>query len=79
MAMELDEEPKSQRGEDRSHAFLLRCWHERGGGVGGKTAWRFSLTHIDSKRDKKGFADLEALIAYLHQILMEKNCTDLEG
>jgi hypothetical protein len=58
---------------------LLRCWQEPEGGVAGAPAWHFSLTHIDAKREKKGFADLEALMAYLHQILATKNCINSEG
>jgi hypothetical protein len=79
MSLELDRGQGSLQAGERSHAFLLRCWQEPDGGAGGAPAWRFSLTHIDAKREKKGFADLEALMAYLHQILAEKNCTNMEG
>ena len=50
-----------------SHAFLLRCWQELDGD--GKLAWRFSLTLINEKREKKGFLNLEALVAHLQQFL----------
>jgi hypothetical protein len=79
MSLELDRGHGSQRTGERSQAFLLRCWQEADGGAGGGPAWRFSLTHIDAKREKRGFADLEALLAYLHQILATKNCTTTEG
>ena len=79
MSLELGGGQGSQPAGECSHAFLLRCWHEPDGGAGGAPAWRFSLTHIDARREKKGFADLYAVLAYLHQILVEKNCTNSEG
>jgi hypothetical protein len=79
MSLELDGGQESQRAGERSHAFLLRCWQEPDGDAGGAPAWRFSLTHIDAKREKRGFADLEALMAHLHQILATKNCITSEG
>jgi hypothetical protein len=50
-----------------SHAFLLRCWQEPD--QEGVITWRFSLTFISEKREKKGFTDLETLVAYLQQTL----------
>jgi hypothetical protein len=50
-----------------SHAFLLRCWQEPDDD--GELAWRFSLTFINHKREKKGFLSLESVFAYLKQIL----------
>ncbi len=79
MSLELEGGQERQRAGECSHAFLLRCWKEPDGGVGGAPAWRFSLTHIDAKREKKGFTDLDAVLAYLHQILAEKNRTTTEG
>jgi len=79
MAIELVGGPESQPAGERSQAFLLRCWQEPDGGAGGAPAWRFSLTHIDAEREKKGFANMEALMAHLHQFLAAKNCTNLEG
>jgi hypothetical protein len=79
MSLELDRGHGSQRTGERSQAFLLRCWQEPDGDAGGGPAWRFSLTHIDAKREKKGFANLDAVLAYLHQILAEKNRTTSEG
>lgn len=63
----------------RSHAFLLRCWQEPGSTPDGVSAWRFSLTDIEAGRQKKGFATLEALMAYLWQVLQDMNCSTLEG
>lgn len=65
-----------QAGKD-SHAFLLRCWQEPG--VGGELTWRFSLTHIEAKREKKGFADLEAVMAHVRKILIGKKSSTSEG
>jgi hypothetical protein len=78
MSLELDRGQGGQRTGERSEAFLLRCWQEADGGAGGASAWRFSLTHIDTKREKKGFTDLEAVLAYLHQILAAKNFKNWE-
>lgn len=52
---------------EHSHAFLLRCWQEPDGD--GELAWRFSLTYINEKREKIGFANLETVVSYLQQIL----------
>jgi hypothetical protein len=54
-----------------SHAFLLRCWQEPDDD--GELAWRFSLTHINEKREKKGFLNLEALVSFLQQFLAAFN------
>jgi hypothetical protein len=48
---------------EKSHAFLLRGWQEPD--VDGKPAWRFSLTYINTKREKRGFTSLESVFAYL--------------
>jgi hypothetical protein len=55
--------------EERFHAFLLHCWHVPGSGPGEESGWRFSLTHVNKIRLKKGFAGIEALMAYLEQVL----------
>ena len=52
---------------ERSHTSLLRCWQEPDGD--GKPTWRFTLTHIDRRRERKGFACLEAVFAYLQGFL----------
>jgi hypothetical protein len=48
-----------------AHSFLLRCWEE----PDGEHAWRFLLIEIDEKREKKAFASLEAVFAYLKNAL----------
>jgi hypothetical protein len=78
MTLELGGGQGSPQVEGRTYAFLLRCWQEADGGAGGAPAWRFSLTHVDSKREKKGFTDLEVVLAYLQQILDAKNCKNWE-
>ncbi len=60
-----------------SHAFLLRCWQEPG--HDGEMSWRFLVIHINKKREKKGFASLDAAVAYLDQILKASNCYAPEG
>jgi hypothetical protein len=55
--------------KERSHAFLLHCWHVPGSGPGEESGWRFRLTHVNKIRLKKGFAGIEALMAYLEQVL----------
>jgi hypothetical protein len=50
------------------HAYLLRCWLERGPGPDAPGAWRFSLEdpHTGARR---GFAGLSALVAFLERVL----------
>ena len=48
----------------RYRAFMLRCWEVRTSDPGDPATWRFSLEDPDS-RQKHGFADLEALVAFL--------------
>ena len=50
------------------HAYLLRCWLERGPGSGVHVRWRFSLEdpHTGARR---GFAGLAALVAFLERVL----------
>lgn len=55
--------------EELHQVFLLHCWHEPGSLLAEEAAWRFSLTHVNKIRLKKGFADIEELTAYLEQAL----------
>ncbi len=48
-------------------AFLLRCWREAGAGPGGQAAWRFCLVEPGNGETERGFASLEALMAYLRR------------
>jgi hypothetical protein len=48
----------------RYRAYMLRCWEVRSPDPDGFTTWRFSLEDPDSKQ-RLGFADLEALMAFL--------------
>ena len=79
MAIKSDVVRGSQPAEERSHAFLLRCWQEPGSTSEGESAWRFSLTLIDKRHKPKGFTDLEAMLAYVRQILMENQNVPSEG
>lgn len=69
MVSDLEEYPEFEREGGRSLAFLLRCWQEPGGDLGGGPAWRFSLTRVGGMRLVKGFAQMEGVIAYLQEIL----------
>jgi len=53
-------------------AFLLRCWQEADAGPGGESAWRFALARAGGEGTRRGFASLEALVAYLRQELEEE-------
>ena len=79
MSLELEGSPRGRQARGRSRAFLLRCWQEPDRGKGGAPAWRFSLTHINAKRERKGFASLEAMMAYLRQALELENGTISKG
>ena len=46
-------------------AFLLRCWREGGPRPGGPATWRFRLAQPGDGKAERGFAGLEALLAYL--------------
>ena len=69
MTVEFESSQRNRWAGERSHAFLLRCWQEPDSSSKGTASWRFSLAHINAKRAKKGFANLESLVAYLQDIL----------
>ncbi len=48
----------------RYHAYLLRCWAERGQDGTGAVHWRCSLEDPHTG-ERRGFADLAALLAFL--------------
>ena len=48
----------------RYRAYLLRFWEERDRASGHRVAWRFSLEDVHT-RERRGFASLEALVAFL--------------
>jgi hypothetical protein len=50
-------------------AFLLRCWREAGAGPGDPAAWRFRLVEPGDAEAERGFASLEALMAFLRREL----------
>ncbi|MFN8457939.1 MAG: hypothetical protein U0401_25360 [Anaerolineae bacterium] len=50
--------------------YLLRCWQERGQHVNSWAVWRFSLEDPHTGR-RRGFANLEALIAFLQAELTD--------
>ncbi|MCP5097400.1 MAG: hypothetical protein GY943_17790 [Chloroflexi bacterium] len=48
------------------HAFLIRCWRER-------DEWRFIVETVSQEREQHGFANLEALLAFMQTQLMSEN------
>jgi len=52
----------------RYGAYLLRCWEVRSDRPGGPSSWRFSLEAAGTG-ERRGFANLEALLTYLAQEL----------
>ena len=56
----------SDSGYDVLHyrTFVLRLWQERPASLGRPAVWRFSLEDIRS-RQRRGFASLEGLMAFL--------------
>lgn len=63
-------------GDDRGpnyHAFLLRLWRDRVGGL-----WHASLQTPDGV-ERRGFAGLEDLIAFLRQLLEPAAAPDPRG
>ena len=61
------ETPDERRDPQLSYsAYLLRCWRESGP-PGELPAWRFSLEGVQD-RQRHGFADLEALLAFLKRV-----------
>jgi hypothetical protein len=55
----------------RYRAFMLRCWEVRSPDQGGLTTWRFGVEDPHTGQ-KHGFADLEALVAFLQVELLEQ-------
>jgi hypothetical protein len=55
--------------KERSHAFLLHCWHVPGSGPGEESGWRFRLTHVNKIRLKKGFAGGKVQQAFMPEQL----------
>ncbi|MEJ5199546.1 MAG: hypothetical protein WHX53_11535 [Anaerolineae bacterium] len=51
---------------DTDRAYLLRCWRE------GAT-WRFSLEPVRPRAQRRGFATLEAIFAFLQQEFGQKD------
>jgi len=47
-------------------AYVLRVWRERAESPGHPAVWRFSLEDINT-RQRHGFGNLEALMAFLQQ------------
>jgi hypothetical protein len=59
------------------HAYLLRCWQESGANHH-TSVWRFSLEGVQDNQ-RHGFADLQALLAFLQQITQPGNGSNGPG
>ena len=55
---------KTSAWPPRYLSFLLRCWEEGNPQPGMPETWRFSLEDIHTGQ-RRGFASLEALLAYV--------------
>jgi len=55
--------------------FLLRVWRERPASPGRPAVWRFSLEDVRT-RERRGFGDLEALVAFLRAEVIGGRSTD---
>jgi hypothetical protein len=52
-------------------SYLLRCWQEAHSSQSGGVAWRFSLEDPHTS-DRHGFASFDALMAFLHEKLIDE-------
>ncbi len=50
-------------------AYLVRCWRDREAASEGEAAWRFSVEVVTPGRRRRGFASLEALLAFVQDDL----------
>jgi hypothetical protein len=53
-------------------AYLLRCWQEGKAPHGDEIRWRYSLEEILHKRSRQVFDDLESLVAFLKDELIDR-------
>lgn len=52
-------------------AYLIRCWQDRSG-FDEEPSWRFSVEEILPERRRRGFGNLEALVAFLQAELARR-------
>ncbi len=57
-----------RRETPRYRAYLLRCWEVRSDRPGQPRSWRFGLEEAGTG-ERRGFRDLEALVAFLEREL----------
>jgi hypothetical protein len=50
-------------------AYLVRCWQEHNSVPGHGPHWHFSVEEVLYERKRRGFMDLEALVAFLRSEL----------
>jgi hypothetical protein len=56
-------------------AYLIRCWHERDAPADASPTWRFSVEEVLGEGHRRGFDDVELLIAFLLSELSEEGPT----
>lgn len=59
-------------------SFLLRCWQGRGRYTGSQGSWRYSLEDPVTGQ-KRGFTDLQALLAFIELELDRERQIKLSG
>ncbi len=62
------------RGNPVRRIYLLTMWQERSSRDDSEATWRFSLEDA-STRHRRGFANLEALVAFLQEQMAETEAT----
>ena len=62
----------------RYGAYVLRYWQVRSDRPGQPSTWRFSLEEAGAG-ERRGFRDLEALLAYLERELGHENTDTASG
>ena len=53
-------------------AYLIRCWRERNASPDASPMWRLSIEDVLGERHRRGFDDVESLIAFLLSELSEE-------
>ena len=55
----------SEENSTPYHTYLLRCWREDGDSPDAEPVWRFSIEEIMGKQRRRGFGNLQEMIAFL--------------
>jgi len=76
-----DDNRRMERQERPLRAYLLRCWGERRAMMAQGRVWRFSLEEVFGERQRRGFRNLRALVAFIRAEFAdgEETLSDEEG